>query len=202
MSHLMQQLNSLGGSSVDLVSAMKMSNGGKAGKLECNEECSQLERNRRLALALQIENPDQAQKLAAPKYSDFMMEFAKKDLAFASKIHGKLTELVKLAKEVSKCRPGWLHFDGGIINLISQSKQRSRAHSFDVMNREKRQFVHECCSHFGVESESYDAEPKRNVVAVAYRDRIWMPSHSIVDVVTKQRRAPGPPSSVVNGKTA
>ena len=37
------------------------------------------------------------------------------------------------------------------------------------MNREKRQFVHECCSHFGVESESYDAEPKRNVVAVAHR---------------------------------
>merc|ERR1719245_828797 len=189
MSHLMQQLNnSSGGSSVDLVSAMQMSNGGsKAGKLECNEECSQLERNRRLALALQIENPDQAQKLSAPKYSDFMMEFAKKDLAFASKIHNKLSELVKLAKE---------------------SKQRSRAHSFEVMNREKRQFVHECCSHFGVESESYDAEPKRNVVAVAYRDRIWMPSHSIVDVVTKQRRAPGPPPpsvaalTAVNGKTA
>ena len=69
-------------------------------------------------------------------------------------------------------------------NSPFQSKQRSRAHSFEVMNREKRQFVHECCSHFGVESESYDAEPKRNVVAVAYRDRIWMPSHSIVDVVT------------------
>ena len=105
MSHLMQQLNSSGGSSVDLVSAMKMSNGGsKAGKLECNEECSQLERNRRLALALQIENPDQAQKLSAPKYSDFMMEFAKKDLAFASKIHNKLSELVKLAKEVCEYR--------------------------------------------------------------------------------------------------
>ena len=102
MSHLMQQLNSSGGSSVDLVSAMKMSNGGKTGKLECNEECSQLDRNRRLALALQIENPDQAQKLAAPKYSDFMVEFAKKDLAFASKIHNKLSELVKLAKEVCK----------------------------------------------------------------------------------------------------
>ena len=104
----MQQLNSSGGSSVDLASAMKMSNGGgggRAGKqLECNEECSQLERNRRLALALQIENPDQAQKLSAPKYSDFMMEFAKKDLAFASKIHNKLSELVKLAKEVCEYR--------------------------------------------------------------------------------------------------
>ena len=107
MSHLMQQLNSSGGSSVDLVSAMKMANGGgkTVGKqLECNEECSQLERNRRLALALQIENPDQAQKLSAPKYSEFMTEFAKKDLAFASKIHNKLSELVKLAKEVCERR--------------------------------------------------------------------------------------------------
>ena len=37
------------------------------------------------------------------------------------------------------------------------------------MNRDKRQFVHELSSHFGVESESFDAEPKRNVVATAYR---------------------------------
>ena len=33
------------------------------------------------------------------------------------------------------------------------------------MNRDKRQFVHELSDHFGIESESYDAEPKRNVVA-------------------------------------
>ena len=84
---------------------MKMSNGGgKTAKLECNGECAQLDRNRRLALALQIENPDQAQKLSAPKYSDFMVEFAKKDLGFASNIHNKLAELVTLAKEVCHCR--------------------------------------------------------------------------------------------------
>lgn len=41
------------------------------------------------------------------------------------------------------------------------------------MNREKRQFVHECCEHFGCESVAYDAEPKRNVVATAQKDRVW-----------------------------
>lgn len=57
------------------------------------------------------------------------------------------------------------------------------------MNRDKRQFVHELAPHFGCETASFDAEPKRNVVATAYRDRIFMPSQSVVEVVTKIKRA-------------
>lgn len=40
------------------------------------------------------------------------------------------------------------------------------------MNKEKRQLVHEYCAHFGCESEAYDAEPKRNVVAIAAKGRV------------------------------
>ena len=43
-------------------------------------------------------------KLAAPKFSDFLKDFAKKDLNFAQNVHDKLTDLVKLAKEVSRDR--------------------------------------------------------------------------------------------------
>ena len=50
------------------------------------------------------------------------------------------------------------------------------------MNRERRQFIHEYCEHFGCESESYDEEPKRNVVATAYRDRCWLPTLSVLQV--------------------
>ena len=89
------------------------------------------------------------------------------------------------------------------------------------MNRDKRQFVHELSDHFGIESESYDAEPKRNVVATgnwfysfffdiyifigicfndilvvvvvtAVKDRVWLPSQSILDVVQGLRKAPAP----------
>lgn len=56
--------------------------------------------------------------------------------------------------------------------FIPQSKQKSRSYSFETMNREKRQFVHEYCTHFGCESVAYDAEPKRNVVATAQRDKV------------------------------
>ena len=145
----------------------------KSNKLDCNAECAKIERNNRLALALQIENPDLSAKLTAPKYSDFLKEVAKKDPIFVQNVHDKLTELVKLARE---------------------SKQKSRMHSFDYMNREKRQFVHELSDHFGVDSESYDAEPKRNVVATAFKDRVWLPSQSILEVVQGVRKAPVPSS--------
>lgn len=87
--------------------------------LECNEECRQAERNRRLAVGLQIRNPDTSSKFQ-PKYSEFIRSWAKKDPKLITTIHDKLTELVKLAKD---------------------SKQRSRSHSFPTMNREKRQVM-------------------------------------------------------------
>lgn len=75
------------------------------------------ERNRKLAIGLQIRNPDLSSKLQ-PKYSEFVRSWAKKDPKLVTMIHEKLSELVKLAKE---------------------SKQKSRSHSFPTMNREKRQ---------------------------------------------------------------
>lgn len=86
-------------------------------RLECNEECKVAERNRKLAIGLQIRNPDLPSKLQ-PKYSEFIRSWAKKDPKLVTMIHDKLTELVKLAKD---------------------SKQRSRSYSFPTMNREKRQ---------------------------------------------------------------
>lgn len=56
-------------------------------------------RNRRLALALQIQNPDLNAKLT-PRYSDFMKSWAKKDPGLCRHVHDQLTALVKLAKEV------------------------------------------------------------------------------------------------------
>ncbi|XP_055848662.1 protein shuttle craft [Episyrphus balteatus] len=141
--------------------------------LECSDECRTLERNRRLAIGLQIRNPDLPQKLLT-KYSDFVRGYAKKDPALVKSIHDSLTTLVKLAKE---------------------SKQKSRSHSFPTMKREKRQLVHEMCEMFGVESVAYDAEPNRNVVATAYKDKSWLPAQSIMEVIQResgQRRVPVP----------
>ncbi|KAK9870469.1 hypothetical protein WA026_008028 [Henosepilachna vigintioctopunctata] len=141
--------------------------------LECTEECRVTERNRRLAIGLQIRNPDISQKLT-PRYSDFMRNWAKKDPHFCQRVHNKLTELVQLAK---------------------QSKQKSRSYSFESMNKDKRHFIHEYCEHFGCESAAYDAEPNRNIVATAIKDKSWLPSMSLLEVIQRengQRKVPGP----------
>ncbi|XP_055592893.1 protein shuttle craft [Uranotaenia lowii] len=134
--------------------------------LECNDECRTLERNRRLAIGLQIRNPDLASATKfQPNYSAFLKQYARKDMNLIKTVHDKLTELVKLAKE---------------------SKQKSRSFSFPVMNREKRQVVHEMCGMFGVESVAYDAEPNRNVVATADRFTSWLPSMSLMEVIQRE----------------
>ncbi|XP_012532669.1 protein shuttle craft [Monomorium pharaonis] len=151
--------------------------------LECNDECRIIERNRRLALGLQIVNPDLSGKLM-PRYSDYMKQWAKKDPHFCQMVHDKLTELVQLAKT---------------------SKQKSRSYSFDVMNREKRHFVHESCQHFGCESQAYDEEPKRNVVATAVKDKCWLPSYSLLEMIQRekgQRKVPGPVLNTSKGNNS
>lgn len=145
-----------------------------AKKIECDDSCAILERNRRMAIGLQIRNPSLGAKLNT-KYSDYLKNWLKEDPRFIEMLHDKLSELVKLAKE---------------------SKQRSRSHSFPVMNREKRHAVHEMCEVFGIESVAYDAEPQRNIVATAYKDRSWLPGQSIMEVMKREggvmRRVPGP----------
>uniref|UniRef100_T1H188 Uncharacterized protein n=1 Tax=Megaselia scalaris TaxID=36166 RepID=T1H188_MEGSC len=90
--------------------------------IECNDECKTLERNRRLAIGLQIRNPDLSQKLCT-RYSEFVKMWARKDSAFVKSIYDSLTKLVKLAKE---------------------SKQKSRSHSFPTMNRGKDNLSTNC----------------------------------------------------------
>ncbi|XP_025197835.1 protein shuttle craft-like isoform X2 [Melanaphis sacchari] len=136
--------------------------------LECTTECAKLERNRRIALALQIRNPDLSPNVT-PRYSDFMKEFAKKDASFCNYVHEKLALLVTNAK---------------------QSKQNSRSHSFEVMKYEKRKLIHEYSEHFGCESIAYDAEPNRNVVVTALKEKSWLPNYSVVEVIQRESGCP------------
>ena len=48
----------------------------------------------------------------------------------------------------------------------------SCTHEFEVMGREKRQFVHELAAFFGCATQSFDPEPKRNVVATATKGEV------------------------------
>ena len=60
-----------------------------------------LERNRRLAVALQIKNPELSGKAGPPAYPASMLEMARKAKGLAEEVHQQLTDLVQLAQQVS-----------------------------------------------------------------------------------------------------
>lgn len=164
------------GESIDIGRTMALART-RPTRLECDEECAILERNRRLASALQIQNADVSSRVGPPCYSDFLKDEARKNPSFMLSVHQTLTQLVQMAR---------------------QSKQKSRSHCFPSMNREQRRAVHELAEFFGCETQSYDQEPFRNVVVTAYKERCRIPSGSVVDVVqresapTPQRKGPVP----------
>ncbi|GBM55474.1 Protein shuttle craft [Araneus ventricosus] len=155
----------------------------KNNKLQCNEECAVLERNKRLAVALQIQNPELSPTPGPPSYSDFLKAEAKKNPVFVADVYNKITELVQLAKE---------------------SKQKCRSHSFPPMNRDHRRVVHELAEFFGCETQSYDEEPKKSVVVTAYKNKCWLPFVSIMSVVQRDmgfRKGPAPVLTQRESKT-
>ncbi|XP_014772945.1 transcriptional repressor NF-X1 [Octopus bimaculoides] len=164
--------NATSGSDVDITKFSRLKSGLR--QLECNEECSIRERNRRLALALEIKNPDLSSKLGSPSYSQFLKDFAKHNGPVVVAIEKALTDLVQSTK---------------------QMKQNYRNHSFSPMNREHRKVVHEMAEHFGCTTESYDNEPNRNVVAIARKDKCWMPSVTLTALLQKERKVLLPISS-------
>lgn len=143
--------------------------------LECNTECKTIERNKRLEIGFQLINPTLATlPKFVPNYSQHIRTFYKKDATFVNKIHEKLTELVKLAKE---------------------SKSPYRCYSFASMNRDKRHVIHDMAMQFGIETKAYDAEPNRNIIATAVRENCWLPSMSISEVIQRENGLRLPPTS-------
>ncbi|XP_064614665.1 transcriptional repressor NF-X1-like [Liolophura sinensis] len=172
-SNLASSLSSLQtGQSVDISELAAVKKGGQR-RLECDKECALMERNRRVALALEIRNPDLSSKLGNPAYSQFLKDFAKQSPQFVSSVEKNLSELVQSAK---------------------QSKQPFRRHGFPPMNMTQRRVIHELAEFYGCETESYDQEPKKNVVATASRDRCWLPSVTLTSLIQRelQPKAPMP----------
>ncbi|XP_033639927.1 transcriptional repressor NF-X1-like [Asterias rubens] len=156
------------GGDVDISQMMALRNSKKQRQLECDQQCSILARNRRLASALQI-NPESSK--FTPTYNMFLKEQAKKTPAFVAGIEKEIAALVASAQA---------------------SKHPSRSHVFPSMNRDQRRVVHELSEMYGCESQSYDQEPKRNVVTTARKSTCFIPSATLSSVVGDRPKAPPP----------
>ena len=114
-------------------------------RLECNEECAQWERNRKLAEAFELSDVDHSPNLA-PDYSTYLQEQARENPSLIANI-----------EEVLK----------GLVEGLAIKGGTSSTHSFKPMKREQRQVIHELALYYNCVTTSYDAEPHRNVVVTA-----------------------------------
>uniref|UniRef100_A0A3Q3W143 Transcriptional repressor NF-X1 n=1 Tax=Mola mola TaxID=94237 RepID=A0A3Q3W143_MOLML len=145
----------------------------KQNRLECDQECATLERNRRLAEALQIDSSsDPFNHCSTSVYSDSLKEDARKDLKFVSEVEEEIKKLVELA---------------------NKGKQPKRSHCFPPMNKEHRKIIHELAEVYGVESVSYDSEPKRNVVITAHKGKAACPNSTLTLLIEREMAMRAPP---------
>lgn len=145
----------------------------KQTKLECDEECATLERNRRLAEALQIDpSSDPFNVRSTSVYSDSLKDDARKDINFVTKVEDEIRNL---------------------IEITNKGKQAKRTYTFQPMNREHRRVIHELAEVYKLESISYDSEPKRSVSVTAQKGVAVSPNSSLSSIIKRETTARAPP---------
>ncbi|XP_036595164.1 transcriptional repressor NF-X1 isoform X1 [Trichosurus vulpecula] len=142
-------------------------------RLHCDEECLALERKRRLAEALNIsESSDPFNVRSGSRYSDSLKEDARKDLKFVSDVEKEMKALVE---------------------AVNKGKNIKKSHCYPPMNRDHRKLIYELAQIYGIESVSYDSEPKRNVVITAVRGKSLCPPTTLTDILEREIQSRPPP---------
>lgn len=131
---------------------------GNAGKsLPCTDECARLERNRKLALALNI---DQASHVDGGNHIPYS------------------TETLSLFAEHAKW--GQTHEREFRVFASSDEERRLR---FQPMKPQQRAFIHALAEDFGFDSESMDPEPHRHVMIWKTPRFVAAPNKTLADAL-------------------
>ncbi|KAF9939211.1 FKBP12-associated protein [Mortierella alpina] len=109
---------------------------GKPRMIKCNDYCLIAERNKRVALALDIEDKSEPGP-RIPEYDSYVLDYAAANMEFTLKIEKQMAEWVA---DTSK-------------SILY----------FPPMKGHRRKFVHELAAHYNITSESVDVEPYRSV---------------------------------------
>lgn len=127
--------------------------------LECDETCSTLKRNKALAEALDIAQPDlKPTGIFGEDPLRLLKEATAQDYKFVSATYNSLVRLIKSARE---------------------SDKRFIFLQFPPAEKLRREVVHELAHHFNCTSESQDDEPFRHVVVRAYKNKSSVPEFAI-----------------------
>lgn len=128
-------------------------------RLECDDTCQILERNKALAEALDIVQPDlKPTNVFGEDPLKLIREATIQDYKFVSATFNSLSKFVKLAKE---------------------SEKRFIFMQFPPCDRLKREIIHELAHHFHCTSESRNEEPFKQVIVRAYKNKSCVPDFTI-----------------------
>ena len=141
--------------------ASKMSEGNGGKTLPCNDECARLERNRKLALALNI---DQSTHIDGGDHIPYSVD------------------TLNLFVENSK----WGETQEREFRVFATSDDEKRLR-FKPMQSRQRSFVHALAEDFGFDSESMDPEPHRHVMIWKTPRFVSAPKKTIADAVRIKR---------------
>ena len=143
-------------------------------QLECDDDCRIIQRNKKLAEALSInlEEP----RPSAIVYTDFLRDYARKHLDFVQKVERQLELLVEETQ---------------------RHRVNQRCHSFKSMRKDERHLVHELAEFYGLQTQSMDPEPNRNVVAYASFGMCKVPSITLSEAIRREKGKIPPPVTLV-----
>lgn len=135
--------------------AYKANEGNSKKKLSCDDECARLERNRKLALALNID-PD-AHKDDHVPYS---------------------SETLRIYRENTK----WSQLQEKEFRIFAADENEKRLR-FRPMQPYQRAFIHSLSEDFGLDSESMDPEPYRHVAVFKTPRFVMAPMKTLAECV-------------------
>ena len=139
----------------------RTSKGNTSKTILCNEECARLERNRKLALALNI---DQSTHVEGHNHIPFS----------------------NTTLELYAQRPDWAQTQEREFRVFAGAVEEKRLR-FQPMPAQRRAFIHALAEDFGFDSESMDPEPHRHVM-VWKTPRFVAPPNKIIADALRIRR--------------
>ena len=126
-------------------------------QLSCNETCEREKRNQRLAEAFGT----RTSSLPPTAFPEELMDAAKVNtLKFIQEIEKAFENLINTPKYVLLTQQQAIP----LLLTLTPIYLSERKHSFKPMKKPQRQMVHELALHYGLDAQSFDPEPQRNVV--------------------------------------
>ncbi|KAI9782482.1 MAG: Transcriptional repressor NF-X1 [Geoglossum umbratile] len=135
--------------------ASKTGEGNSNKSLKCDSECARLERNRKLALALNIDQET---------HRDDHIPYS--------------SETLEIFQEI----PNWAQVQERVFRIFAADENEKRLR-FKPMPQRQRAFIHALADDFGLDSESMDPEPHRHVAVFKTPRFVSAPMKALAECV-------------------